>query len=104
MTTANDPPNVIMRAWRDYRGLTQDQLAKAAGYNRSFVYRVEAGAKRYSKKYLEAIAAVLQCSTGDLISHMPPSKTADEIWAELSLEERDTWAEFITRLRRPAEK
>lgn len=100
MTTANEPPNVIMRAWRDYRGLSQEKLAKAAGYHRSFVYRVEVGQKRYSKQYLEDIAKVLECSTGDLISHMPPSKTADEVWASMSLEERDMWADFITRVRR----
>jgi transcriptional regulator with XRE-family HTH domain len=59
------------KAWRKYRGLTQEQLAERIGIARSYLTKIERGDRRYDQPFLEAAAEALGCSPGDLIMRDP---------------------------------
>jgi DNA-binding XRE family transcriptional regulator len=56
-----------IRVWREYRGLTQEQLAMAAGIRRAYVAQLEAGRCRGSTAVLARIAGALGVEIEDLI-------------------------------------
>jgi len=58
-----------VRVLRDYRGLTQLQLAKAAGIGRPYLAELEAGRKQGSVSVLRAIAAALAVELDDILPH-----------------------------------
>jgi DNA-binding XRE family transcriptional regulator len=55
-----------IRVFRDYRGLTQEQLAKAAKIARPYLAEIEAGRKEGSISVLRAIAAALKLDLDDI--------------------------------------
>jgi transcriptional regulator with XRE-family HTH domain len=59
------------KEWRAARGMTQEQLAKALGVDKSAVSKVETGRNLYNQSTLEAWADALGCEPGDLISRAP---------------------------------
>jgi DNA-binding XRE family transcriptional regulator len=61
---AGEPP---MRAWREYRRMTQDQLAHAAGVCRAYIAQLESGRRRGSTKVLVGIARALGVDIEDLL-------------------------------------
>jgi DNA-binding XRE family transcriptional regulator len=56
-----------MRVWREYRRMTQDQLAQAAGVRRAYIAQLESGRRRGSTKVLADIARALGVDIEDLI-------------------------------------
>jgi DNA-binding XRE family transcriptional regulator len=56
-----------MRVWREYRRMTQDQLAQAAGVRRAYVAQLEGGRRRGSTPVLARIARALGVDIDDLI-------------------------------------
>jgi DNA-binding XRE family transcriptional regulator len=56
-----------IRVWREYRGLTQEQLANAAGIRRAYAAQLEAGRRRGSTAVLARIAGALGVEIEDLI-------------------------------------
>ena len=56
-----------IRVWREYRGLTQQQLANAAAIRRAYVAQLEAGRRRGSLLVLGRIADALGVEIDDLI-------------------------------------
>lgn len=56
-----------IRVWREHRGLTQEQLADAAGIRRAYVAQLEAGRRRGSTAVLARIADALGVEIEDLI-------------------------------------
>ena len=57
-----------IKVWREYRGLTQQQLSEAAGISVPYLSQLESGKRKGSTKVLAAIASVLGVSLDDLIS------------------------------------
>jgi DNA-binding XRE family transcriptional regulator len=55
-----------IRVFRDYRGLTQAQLAKAGKIARPYLAEIETGRKHGSVSVLMAIAAALQLELADI--------------------------------------
>ncbi|MGA2232074.1 MAG: helix-turn-helix transcriptional regulator [Tepidisphaeraceae bacterium] len=55
-----------IRVFRDYRGLTQAQLAKAAKIARAYLAEIESGRKEGSVTVLRAIAAALKLDLDDI--------------------------------------
>ena len=53
--------------YRNYRGLTQNALAAAAGINAVYLSQIETGKRTGSAKTLAALAKVLQVTVDDLI-------------------------------------
>ena len=57
-----------IKVFREYRGLTQEQLADKTGVQRADLAAMETGQKPGSTKTLTAIAEVLELDVDDLIS------------------------------------
>ena len=55
-----------IRVFRDHRGLTQEQLAKAAKIARPYLAEIESGRKDGSVTVLRAIAAALKLDLDDI--------------------------------------
>ena len=56
-----------MRALREARGMTQEQLAEAVGVARPIITRAETGAKELSLAVAAAVARELGCKVDDLL-------------------------------------
>lgn len=77
------------KAWRKYRGLTQEQLAERIGIARSYLTKIERGDRRYDQPFLEAAADALRCEPGDLITRDPTEPEGIwSIWEGLTPPER----------------
>lgn len=71
---ANAPfRRTFIREWREYKGLTQEQLAdRLEGViTQGALSRLERGLSGYTQASLEAIAYALGCDPGDLIGRLP---------------------------------
>lgn len=82
-------PNHV-RAWRQFRHLTQEELAEAAGCSTATIGHIETGARRLSDKWAHPIAKALNTSPGYLLDHDPndlPTAILD-IWADIPAESR----------------
>jgi transcriptional regulator with XRE-family HTH domain len=60
-----------LRQLRRQRGMTQAQLADAAGVTRLYVLRIEAWAQDPTSKIIEALARALQVKPGELFEQEP---------------------------------
>lgn len=79
----------FIREWRKHRGLTQEQLAERIGIGRSYLTKIERGARRYDQPFLEAAAEALRCGPGDLITRDPTDPEGFwSIWERLKPPER----------------
>jgi DNA-binding XRE family transcriptional regulator len=56
-----------MRVWREYRGLTQQQVAEQAGISKPYLSQLESGQRNGTTEVLAAIAKALNVSLDDLI-------------------------------------
>lgn len=70
---------LYLKEWREYRGLTQEQLAERVGMSVSNVSQLERGLQGYSQDGLEKLAEALQCEPGHL--HMVDPSRDDAIWS-----------------------
>jgi len=61
-----DGENAV-KVWREYRGMTQQQLAEAAGISASYLSQIESGKRTGSAEVLAAIAKALRLTVDDLI-------------------------------------
>jgi len=57
-----------IRVWREHRGLTQQQLAEAAGISVPYLSQIESGKRQGSAEVLAAIARELGLSLDDIVS------------------------------------
>ncbi len=62
---------VMLGAWREWRGLTQEDLAEEIGTTGSMVSMLETGERGLTVKWLRRISPVLRASPGDLIDVQP---------------------------------
>src|SRR6202171_597539 len=60
--------------WRKKRGLTQTDLAKAAGIAQGFLSEIESGLKTGDITVLQRIAMALEISLLELVPDLPPGK------------------------------
>lgn len=56
-----------LKVWREYRGLTQESLGRAAGVGKSYISQIEAGNKSGSAKVLKKLAETLRVDMDDLV-------------------------------------
>ncbi|HVM80802.1 MAG TPA: helix-turn-helix transcriptional regulator [Stellaceae bacterium] len=56
-----------MRVWREYRKLTQQQLADKAGISKPYLSQLETGAREASVGVVRRLAAALRVDLDDLI-------------------------------------
>ena len=67
LLAASDKGKPLLPIWRKYRGLTQTQLADAAGVTQVYISDIESGKKEGSVRVLKAIAECLDCDLDDLV-------------------------------------
>ncbi|MBI3158757.1 MAG: helix-turn-helix transcriptional regulator [Chloroflexi bacterium] len=56
-----------VRVWREYRGLTQQQLADAAGISKPYLSQIETGKRTGTTEVLSALAGALGVGLEDLL-------------------------------------
>jgi DNA-binding XRE family transcriptional regulator len=56
-----------LRVWREYRGLTQQQLAAAAGISKPYISQIEGEARTPSIDVIKRLAAALAVDVDDLL-------------------------------------
>lgn len=85
----NGGPNYL-KAWRDFRGLTQAELAEAVGTNSNMIGYLETGERSLSLKWLRRLAPALDTNVGMLAQYDPHDLDKDliEIWATASTRDR----------------
>ena len=78
----NGGPNHL-KAWREFRGMTQGELADIVGTNANMIGYLEAGERGLSAKWLRRLAPALGITPGFLLDHDPNTLDNDiiEIWA-----------------------
>jgi len=60
-----------IKEWREYRGLTQEQLANRLEMTQSHLSMLENGKRGYTQETLEAVAETLQTDVGQLLTVNP---------------------------------
>ena len=70
---------IFLRQWREYRGLTQKQLAESIGMTHPTIGRIECGKQPYSQAILEAVADRLSTDVASLLMRNPGDP--DAIWS-----------------------
>jgi len=91
-----------LRAWREYRGLTQDELADLVGTNGSVISLLESGARGLSLKWLVRLAPPLQTTPGMLLDHDPNNldNSILEIWGHVPDTQKPQAREILTTFAR----
>jgi DNA-binding XRE family transcriptional regulator len=56
-----------IRVWREYRGLTQQQVAETAGISKPYLSQLESGRRQGTTEVLVGIARALQVTLDDLV-------------------------------------
>jgi len=71
-----------LRAWREFRGLTQAQLAAVVGTEGSVISLLESGNRGLSDKWLRRLAPALNTTPGLLLGHSPNEvdRVLQELW------------------------
>jgi DNA-binding XRE family transcriptional regulator len=57
-----------IRVWREYRGLTQQQVADEAGISKPYLSQLESGQRKGTAEVLAAVARALNVSLDDLVT------------------------------------
>ena len=68
---AAKPPANHLRAWREFRGLTQAQLAEKVETSDNVISVLESGARGLSDKWLRKLAPPLGTTPGFLLDYDP---------------------------------
>ena len=56
-----------IKVWREYRGMTQQQLADAAGISKPYLSQIETGKRTGATEILSAIAKALNVSLDEVV-------------------------------------
>jgi transcriptional regulator with XRE-family HTH domain len=101
-----NPERNHLKAWREYRGLTQTRLAEEIGTTGAVISLLESGDRRLSDKWLRKIAPVLKTRPGHLLELDPADADDDilEIWADIPEERRDQARDVLRTFRRKTER
>lgn len=82
---ADDREDNHLRAWREFRHMTQEELADACETTGSVISLLESGSRKLSPKWLRKLAPVLDTTPGYLLDHDPnnlPTGVLD-VWASI---------------------
>jgi len=98
-----------LKEMRDYRGLSQEEVAKCLGVPRSAVSLMESGTRRLEALELKKLASLYQCGMDELTGSAAPEVQTEEIkmvaraTAKLSAEDQAEvlrFAEFLQSKRK----
>lgn len=82
---AEKPAANHLRAWREFRQLTQEQLADKVGTAANVISLLESGERGLSHKWLLKLAPVLGTTPGFLLDHNPYTLDTSFLDAALSV-------------------
>lgn len=71
MSKAPIHPTHFLRAWRKWRGMTQEALAAKIDVTSGAISQFETGENNFTVPTLEKMAAALGCRPGDILSYSP---------------------------------
>jgi len=74
------------RAWRDFRGINQEDAASAINVERGTLSKIENGKVPYQQQYVEGLARLYACRPSDLIGINPvrtPTTPEEQLRAAL---------------------
>lgn len=95
-------PTNHLRAWREFRGLTQEQLAELADTKGSTISLLESGDRGLGDKWLRKLAPLLRTSPGFLLDHDP--NTLDtafiDAWNEIPADRKAQALDVLKTFRR----
>ena len=57
-----------IRVWREYRGMTQQEVAEKAGISKPYLSQLESGQRKGTTEVLRAVAKALNVSLDDLVA------------------------------------
>ncbi len=64
-----------VKVWREYREMTQQELAQAAGISASYLSQIETGKREGTTAVLQAIARAMNLTLDDVVYSPPPETT-----------------------------
>jgi transcriptional regulator with XRE-family HTH domain len=80
----------FIKAWREHRHLSQEQLASRLDMSAAQLSRIETGKQPYTQDFLEACAAALQTDVPSLLMRSPSDSEAIwSIWDQAKEGERE---------------
>lgn len=89
----------FMREWREFRGLSIEDVADLIKTSKGYLSDLERGVRRYNQTKLEQIARALNCAPGDLLSYDPNMlEPIAHLWARLSPEDRERFHRMMQAL------
>ena len=93
-----------LKAWCEFRRLTQKELADQAGTSGSVISLLESGDRKLSPKWLRRLAPALKTTPGMILEHNPNDIPADvlDAWAEIPEEKRSDAMAMLRALARAA--
>lgn len=96
---SNGGPNHL-RAWREFRKLSQEELADKIGTSHQVIGYLERGRTQLSAKWLRKLAPALDTTPGMLLDHDPEELSADviDIWTHASEREKRQIADIARTL------
>lgn len=102
MESADRQAGNNLRAWREFRQMSQAALAEHAGTTASVISLLETGDRKLSPKWLSRLAPALNTTPGFLLDHDPKDLPTDvlEIWADIPGEDRPRALKVIEAFRR----
>lgn len=79
-----------IKQWREYRGLTQDDLAERLDTSKASISRIEGGTQAYTQDFLEACAEALRTDPASLLMRNPADDEAVwTLWDKAKTGERE---------------
>lgn len=84
------PPHYL-REWREFREMTQEELADAVGTSKSVISDMERGKLQLSPKWLRRFAPVLKVQPGYILDYAPEDLDNDiiDIWGRIAERDRE---------------
>lgn len=95
----NGGPNNL-KAWREFRGLSQEALAAKVETTGTVISMLESGGRGLSAKWLRKLAPALDITPGHLLDHDPNDMPSDilEIWMTANAVQRRQISEVAKAL------
>lgn len=86
-----------LKAWREFRGLSQEALADKVGTTKAVISLLENEKRPLSSKWLRKLAEALDSQPGHILDHDPNELPADvfDIWARIATADRPLAARVL---------
>jgi len=98
--TKNGGPN-FLKAWREYRKLSQEELAEKVGTTASMISMLETEQRGLSAKWLRRLAPALNTTPGHLLDLDPETVDTDviDIWSAIADRDKERAKQVLLAFR-----